>query len=94
MKKKKNKQYRFNHPEAKGTVTVWRGSYGLEIEVKGPDGTVYPIMIDLFHLAQLGGVSDRLDCMQVCIYNPQDPDGDPLHHVRVWPNGKTQIVGA
>lgn len=90
MKKKNKKQYRFNRPEAKGTVTVWRGSYGLEIEVKGPDGTVYPIMIDLFHLAQL----NRLGCMQVCIYNPRDPIGGLLHRVRVWPNGKTQIVGA
>lgn len=86
--KKRKKRFLFNHSEARGTVTVSKGNYGLEIDVTDR-GNKWSFMIDLFHLAALGDGHGSVQCV---VYNPVDPDGDPLKRIRVFPDGRVQIL--
>lgn len=96
-RKPQKRKYRFSGEEAKGTVTVSKGAYGLEIDVT-EGGTKWAFMVDLFHLSpgsngKDGYGDDTTGIVQVCVYNPIDLEGDPLAHVRVSRDGKLKVVG-
>ena len=79
----------FDEEERKGTVTCKPGGYGLDIEVT--DGqTKWLFLVDLFYLSA-GASKETAGCLQIVAYHPQDHDGEPLQHVRVWPDGKTEV---
>ena len=85
--------FTFDDHNRKGTVVVRRGPYGLDLQVT--DGkTNWLFSVDLFYLAPSGVGESAKGCVQIVAYHPQDHDGDPLHHVRVWPDGKTEVLTA
>lgn len=85
--------FAFDEAERKGTVTCKPGGYGLDIEVTDGE-TKWLFLVDLFYLAagKTGsGLNDGKGCVQIVAYHPQDHDGDPVQHLRVWPDGRTEI---
>ena len=63
---------------------------GVEIHItKGEDS--YCFLIDLFYLDG-NNCHDDPPCVQVVIYNPTEPEGDPLMHIKVHPDGKLEIA--
>lgn len=89
MKRQRVERFQFSPPqEAAGAVLVRKDTYGLNVEVVHK-GTRWTFLIDLFYLESKA--LDGSGCVQVVCYNPQDPDGDPLQHVRVFPDGKLEM---
>jgi hypothetical protein len=79
----------FDDLDRKGTVTVRQSGYGLEIIV-AEGRAQWEFLVDLFYLSPASGPhpGDGKDCVQILAYDPTNPDGDPLHQVRVWPDGR------
>ncbi len=83
----------FNESERKGTVTCRPSGYGLDIEVTDGE-TKWLFLVDLFYLANGKTGSDLNDgkgCVQIVAYHPQSHDIDPVQHLRVWPDGRTEV---
>lgn len=82
-------EYVFDYEEAKGTVRVSKGNYGLEIDLM--DGSDHwAFTLDLFYLATGNVNTEPQRCAQVVIHKPNDPYGDPIRHVRVFPDGRLE----
>ena len=81
----------FDDPDRKGTVTVKPSGYGLEVVVTEGE-TQWEFLVDLFYLSPSSDHGPRFNdskgCVQMLTYSPTNPDGDPLNHVRVWPDGR------
>lgn len=76
--------------EARGTVEVSRDYCGVDIKVVH-QGTTWQFLLDLYHLT---GDGQHDGSVQVVAYNPQDQDGDPLQHLKVWPDGRFETFDA
>ncbi|MCW5976498.1 MAG: hypothetical protein KIT09_00400 [Bryobacteraceae bacterium] len=70
--------------EVRTAVEVSLHYYGLEFKVVH-EGTTWNFLLDLYHLE---AEDEDRGCVQIVAYNPQDPDGEPLQHLRVWPDGR------
>lgn len=84
--------FTFDESERKGKVTCKPGGYGLDIEVTDGE-TRWAFLVDLFYLSP-GGKGEQntgAGCVQIVAYHPQDHDGDPVKHLRVWPDGRTEV---
>jgi len=76
--------FQFDQPEARGTVVVQPGVYGLEISI--PEVGEEPLaLVDLYYLSTCGQPADGAAVPGLVIYSPQTVGGDTLGYVRYYP---------